>query len=60
MAAVLAALPGLLRLLTGLVLPPALLLLAGLLATALLLAALAGTRIILLLLVRIPLVRIIH
>jgi hypothetical protein len=59
---VLAALARLLRLLSRLLLPAALLLLAGLvLATAaLLLAALARARSVLLLLVRIPLVWIIH
>jgi hypothetical protein len=60
LAAVLAALARLLRLLTRLLLSTALLLLARLLAAALLLAALARTRSALLLLVRIPLVRVIH
>ena len=59
LAAMLAALARLLRLLARLLLSTALLLLAGLLATALLLAPLAGSRIVLLLLVRI-LIGIIH
>jgi hypothetical protein len=61
LATVLAALARLLRLLTRLLLSAALLLLARLLAAAaMLLATLARTRSALLLLVRIPLVRVIH